>query len=70
MKYFFFGAVRPDPSGEKRVTHGRNYVVVGGTSNEHKEAAEITRLVEEGIRMDGIHCAGQVLKDAVRKVKG
>lgn len=69
-KYFFFGVVLGGSQDNPRVTKGPNYVVKGGTEQEHKESAEIVRLVEEGVRMDGFHHADEILRDAVKKVKG
>lgn len=71
-KYFFFGSVRSEGSldDQNRVTKGKGYAVAGGNEKDHKETVEITRLVEEGVRMDGIHHVEEILKDAVKKVKG
>lgn len=69
-KYFFFGKVRPDPSGERRITVGPDYRIEGGSKDEHDQVREITEKFAEGVRQDGIHHAEQILKDVVKKVKG
>lgn len=73
-KYFFFGMVFNPNGGSKddkpRVTAGPNFMVEGGSEKEHKDSAEIIRLLEEGVRMDGIHHAQEIFRDAVKKVKG
>lgn len=69
-KYFFFGAVRPDPKGHKHVTIGPDYRVDGGTKEEHEQAREITEKFAEGVKQDGVHHAQEILKDVVKKVRG
>lgn len=70
MSYFFFGTVRPDPSGHTHVTVTPEMAVAGGTKEEHADAVRIVELFSEGVKQDGIHHAREILKDAVRKVKG
>lgn len=71
-KYFFFGSVRSAGSldDQDRMTKGKDSVVVGGNEKDHKETVEITRLLEEGVKMDGVHHAPEILRDAIKKVKG
>jgi len=71
-KYFFFGNVRSEGSldDQDRVTRGKGFVVAGGNAKDHKETVEITRLVQEGVQMDGIHHVEEIIKDVVKKVKG
>lgn len=67
-KYFFYGQVFR--GSKDNVTTGKDYVVEGGNAKEHKETVEIVRLFGEGVKMDGPHHAQEILKDAIKRVKG
>jgi hypothetical protein len=67
-KYFFFGKVLR--GSQDNVTVGKDFVVEGGAGKEHKDTVEIVRLFGEGVKMDGPHHAEEILKDAIKKVKG
>lgn len=70
-KYFFFGKVlRNGSKDDDQTTKGKDFVVEGGSGKEHKETVEIIRLFGEGVKMDGPHHAEEILKDAIKKVKG
>jgi hypothetical protein len=70
-KYFFFGKLLGGGSkDDEKVTRGEDFVVEGGSGQEHKDVVEIIRVFGEGVKMDGPHHAEQILKDAVKKVKG
>jgi len=70
-KYFFFGKVlRGGSQDDQQVTKGKDFVVEGGSSKEHKDTVEIIKLFKEGVEMDGPHHAPEILRDAIKKVKG
>jgi len=69
-KYFFFGDVLTGGADKRRITTGKGFKVEGGNEKDHKDTVEIVRLVEEGVRMDGIHHVKEIVSDAVKKVKG
>lgn len=67
-KYFFFGQVLR--GSQDNVTKGPDFVVSGGAGKEHKDTVEIIKLFKEGVEMDGPHHAQEILKDAVKKIRG
>lgn len=67
-RYFFFGQILK--GSKDNVTAGDDFVVEGGNAKEHKETVEIVRLVQKGVELDGPHHAQEILRDAVKKVKG
>lgn len=44
--------------------------IEGGTKDEHAQAREIVEKFAEGVKQDGVHHAPEILRDAVRKVRG
>jgi len=70
-KYFFFGKVLRDGSkDDEQITKGSDFVVEGGSGKEHKDTVEIVRLFGEGVKMDGPHHAHEILREAIKKVRG
>jgi len=69
--YFFFGKVlRGGSKDDEQVTKGKDFIVEGGSGKDHKDTVEIIRLFGEGVKMDGPHHAQEILRDAVKRVRG
>ena len=69
-KYFFFGAVRPDPDGHKRITTSEDMRIEGGSKEEHEQAVEIVQEFQKEVRKDDGRPKQEILLDVVRKVRG
>lgn len=70
-KYFFFGKVLHNGSkDDDKVTRGKDFVVEGGSGKDHQDTVEIIRLFGEGVKQDGPHHAQEILREAVKRVKG
>ena len=70
MKYFFFGAVRPDPAGHTYITKGDGLIVKGGSKEEHEQSVEIVSKVQAKVEKHGIENFEEVARDVIREVKG
>lgn len=70
VKYFFYGAVRPDPDGHTYITTGEGYRVQGGSKSEHDLSVEITEKLQREVERHGHENFEEIARDVIREVKG
>jgi hypothetical protein len=69
--YFFFGEVGPHPRDHCRTTRGKDFLVHGGSKEEHEQIVELTHEVSKAAKIEKPETNGEmnlIVRDTMKKL--